>query len=145
MRRRLAKEAVMPSRIARAGLTAGLAALLLLPGAGPALAQAPPKAPAKGPGEVTIQDLMGLKVQVGSLEGSDLLSAPSIVTVIDAATIREFNLQSVAEAVNLVAGFSVLRTHLKRDLPTGRGLIQDHYANKVLVLINGVPTWMSVT
>ena len=132
----------MPSGLTRVGKTTGLAALLLLGGARAALAQTPPP---HGQRQVSIQDLMGLKVQVGSLEGADLLSAPAIVTVIDAAMIREFNLQSVSEAVNLVAGFTVLRTHLKRDLPTGRGLLQDHYANKVLLLINGVPTWMAVT
>lgn len=132
----------MPSTLARGGLAAALAVVLSLGGTGSALAQAPPQA---GQQDLTVQDLMGLEVQVGSLEGSDLLSAPSIVSVIDSAMIREFNLQSVTEALDLVAGFAVLRTHLKRDLPTARGLVQDHYANKVLLLINGVPTWMGVT
>lgn len=132
----------MSRGIARAGWKTGLAALLLLGAARAVVAQTPPRS---GSRELSIQDLMGLKVQVGSFEGSDLLSAPAIVTVIDAAMIREFNLQSVTEAVDLVAGFTVTRTHLKRDLPTGRGLLQDHYANKVLLLINGIPTWNAVT
>lgn len=96
-------------------------------------------------GDLTVQDLLGLKVQVASLEATSLLTAPSMVTVLDAATIRELNIQSVAEALNMVPGFAVTRTYLKRDLPTGRGLLQDNYANKVLLLINSVPTWMAVT
>ncbi len=110
---------------------------------GVAVAQAVEPRPA--PEKLTIQDLMGTKVQVGSFEATDLLNTPSTVTVIDSATIREFNIQSVSEAVNLVAGFMVLRTYIKRDLPTARGMLQDQYANKVLLLINNVPTWMAVT
>jgi outer membrane receptor for ferrienterochelin and colicin len=98
-----------------------------------------------GKRDVTEQDLLGLKVQVASLEATSLLAAPSMVSVIDAATLRELNVTSVAEALELVAGFAVTRTYLKRDLPTGRGVLQENYANKVLLLINNVPTWMAVT
>jgi outer membrane receptor protein involved in Fe transport len=96
-------------------------------------------------GWMSIEELMKVNVRVGSLKGERLLSSPSMVSVIDSEMIREYNLQSVAEAVNLVAGFSVLRTYFKQDIPTARGVLQNHYANKVLVLINNVPTWMAVT
>ncbi len=119
----------------------GILVLMLLAGA--AAAQNPPTAGKHE--DLTMEDLMGSKVQVGSIEGTDLLTAPSTVTVIDSTTIREYNIQSVAEAVNLVAGFQVIRTYIKRDVPTARGVLQDQYANKVLLLINNVPTWMAVT
>lgn len=59
--------------------------------------------------------------------------------------IKKYNFASVAEALNTIPGMQVLRTYLKRDIPTARGILQDHYANKVLVLINGVATWNTVT
>ncbi|MCU0304085.1 MAG: TonB-dependent receptor [Thermoanaerobaculales bacterium] len=94
---------------------------------------------------LSLEDLMQISISVASLKEAGILDAPSMVTVIDRDMIEEYNLQSVAEAVNLVAGMSVVRTYLKRDLPTARGVLQDSYANKVLVLIDGVPTWHGVT
>jgi outer membrane receptor protein involved in Fe transport len=94
---------------------------------------------------LSLEDLMQISISVASLKEASILDSPSMVTVIDRDMIEEYNLQSVAEAVNLVAGMGVLRTYLKRDLPTARGVLQDHYANKVLVLIDGVPTWHAVT
>ncbi len=94
---------------------------------------------------LSIEDLMQINISVASLSEESILDTPSMVTIIDRQMIQEYNFQSVAEALNLVTGMSVLRTYLKRDLPTARGVLQDHYANKVLILINGVPTWMAVT
>lgn len=95
--------------------------------------------------DLSIEELMRIHVGVASLKQTSILDTPSMVSVIDDNLIEKYNIQSVAEAVNLVAGMSVLRTYLKRDLPTARGVLQDHYANKVLILINGIPTWMAVT
>ena len=94
---------------------------------------------------LSIEDLMKINISVASLNEESILDTPSMVTVIDRQMIQEYNFQSVAEALNLVPGMSVLRTYLMRDLPTARGVLQDHYANKVLVLINDIPTWMGVT
>ncbi len=94
---------------------------------------------------LSIEDLMKINISVASLSEESILDTPSMVTIIDRQMIQEYNFQSVAEALNLVTGMSVLRTYLKRDLPTARGVLQDHYANKVLLLINGIPTWMAVT
>ncbi len=65
--------------------------------------------------------------------------------VIDRQMIERYNFQSVAEAVSTVAGLFIYRTYLTQNLPTIRGLLQTHYANKVLILINGIPTWFSMT
>lgn len=94
---------------------------------------------------LSIEDLMKINISVASLTEESILDTPSMVTIIDRQMIQEYNFQSVAEALNLVTGMTVYRTYLKRDLPTARGVLQDHYANKVLVLINGIPTWMAVT
>jgi outer membrane receptor protein involved in Fe transport len=70
-----------------------------------------------------------------------LLEATSTVVVIDRRMIDKYKFMSVAEAVSTIANFNVYRTYLKRNLPTSRGILQDHYATRVLVLINNIPTY----
>lgn len=95
--------------------------------------------------DLSVDDILKIQVAVSSTKPTTLLNAPSSVTLIDQTMIRAYNLQSVSDALALVPGFSVGRTYLKRDLPTARGILEDHYANKVLVMINNVPSWNSVT
>ena len=95
--------------------------------------------------EVSLDELMKVEVTVASTKGNTVFNTPSTVTIIDSSTIRKYNFQSVAEAVRTVAGFDISRTYLKRSIPTARGILQAHYANKVLVMINNVPTWHAVT
>jgi len=90
-------------------------------------------------------DLSKLQVTVASTKSKNVFQSISTVSVIDQETIEKYNFLSVAEAVRTVAGFDVSRTYLKQNLPTARGLLQPHYANKVLVMINNVPTWHAVT
>lgn len=97
--------------------------------------------------ELNIEELLNLDVNlnVASTKGDNVFTSPSSVTVITKEDIERYSYTSVSEALQTVAGFSVERTYLKRNLPTGRGILQDHYANKILVLINGIPTWNAVT
>ncbi|MBI4351966.1 MAG: TonB-dependent receptor [Elusimicrobia bacterium] len=69
----------------------------------------------------------------------------SNVTVIDRTMIERYNFASVADALETLPGMMVLRTYLLHNLPTIRGALQEHYADKVLVMINNVPMWNAVT
>ncbi len=95
--------------------------------------------------EMDLFDLLDVDIEVASTKADKLSTAPSTVTVIDRAMLERFQFATVVEALNHVAGVSVVRTYLKRNVPTIRGILQDHYANKVLVLIDGVPAWNAVT
>lgn len=92
-----------------------------------------------------LESVMQTQVEVTSGRPADVFSAPSAVSVIDRRTIERYGFTRVSQALTTLAGVSVLRTHLKQGSPTVRGILQDHYANKVLVLIDGVPAWMAVT
>lgn len=100
---------------------------------------------------LTFDELMKLgleelvKIDVASMTSENIFTTPSTISVIDKEMILKYNFQSVSEALEIVPGFAVMRTYLKRNLPVSRGILQDHYANKVLVLINGVPVWNAVT
>jgi len=94
---------------------------------------------------MSLGDLLNLQVQVSSTHGENIFSAPSSTTIIGRRQIEAFNFRSVTDLVNTISGVSVYRTYLKRNVPTVRGILQDHYANKVLLLIDGVPVWNAVT
>ena len=94
---------------------------------------------------VSLQELLEMGIDIASFKEQTIFNTPSTVSVIDKETIKRFNFNTISEALNTVAGFSVMRTYLKRNLPTSRGILQDHYANKVLVMINNIPTWHAGT
>ncbi|WP_069471268.1 TonB-dependent receptor plug domain-containing protein [Candidatus Marithrix sp. Canyon 246] len=86
------------------------------------------------------------EVGVGSPIKTETLSeTPAAVTVIDRGMIEDYNFSSISSAVQTIAGFQMYRTYFKQRIPTSRGILQDNYANKVLVMINGVPSWHGVT
>ncbi len=94
-------------------------------------------------GDISIEDL--LKVQVSAIQAESLYDTPSAVSILDRASLQLYGFRRVSEALETLAGVSVMRTHLKRQVPVLRGVLQDHYANKVLVLIDGLPAWNAVT
>lgn len=97
--------------------------------------------------QLSIEELLDLdvNVQVVSASGDNIFSSPSTVSIINKNTIRDFNFQTISEAIQYVSGVNVYRTYLKKNIPTTRGLLSDHYANKILILINGVPTFNAIT
>jgi len=94
---------------------------------------------------LSFEDLLKMGLDVASFEEKNIFNTPSTVSVVDKETIKRFNYTSISEALNSIAGISVMRTYLKRNLPTSRGILQDNYANKVLVMINNVPAWHAST
>ncbi|MBI3122954.1 MAG: TonB-dependent receptor [Ignavibacteriales bacterium] len=94
---------------------------------------------------ISLEDLLKMGIEVASFTQKNIFNTPSTVSVIDKETIKRYNFTSIAEALNYVSGFSVTRSYLKRNIPTSRGILQDNYANKVLVMINGTPAWHAST
>jgi len=92
--------------------------------------------------ELSLEELLQVPIQVSSGgEAADVFRTPSSVSVIDRDMLASHAFGSVSEALQVLAGVTVTRTYLKRGIPVVRGVLQDHYANKVLVLIDGVPAW----
>ncbi len=94
--------------------------------------------------ELTLEDLISLKVSVSSVKEETIFDTPSTVTVIDRQTIENYNYASIEEALDTVAGFDVYQTIIDRNVPTARGILQNFYANKILLLIDNVPTWQPI-
>lgn len=94
---------------------------------------------------LTIEDLLEVEVSVATLESSTLVRSPSTVTVISREMIRAYGFRTVTEALDVIAGYSTVRTYSTRSTATMRGLLNFHYANKVLILVDGIPAWSAVT
>jgi outer membrane receptor for ferrienterochelin and colicin len=92
-----------------------------------------------------LEGFLDLELNIASTKAETSLQSPSTVTVIDRKMLEEHNFASIAAAVQTLAGIQVYRTAFKQQLATVRGVLQDHYANKVLVMINNVPSWHAVT
>jgi outer membrane receptor protein involved in Fe transport len=93
----------------------------------------------------SLEELLEIRILVGSTKGDDIFTTPSTVTVIDAATLRRYNIETIPEALAMVPGVNVGRTYSRDNVTTFRGVLGDSYSNKVLILIDGVPTWHATT
>jgi outer membrane cobalamin receptor len=94
---------------------------------------------------VSLEDLLKARITVSSTTGETILESSSVVTVVDRKTIEQHGYRTVDEALQSVAGITVMRSYLLQSMVTARGVLQDLYANKNLVLIDGVPAWHAVT
>ncbi len=131
------------SSLTKLALVAYLAISMVF--AGPAMAAETEDEDDGGFVDMSLEELLDVQIEVSSAQAETVFNTPSTVSVIDRRTIEQYGFRYVSEAIETLAGVSVLRTYLKRQIPTIRGLLQDHYANKVLVLIDGTPAWNAVT
>jgi outer membrane cobalamin receptor len=67
------------------------------------------------------------------------------VITIDRVTLERYHIRTLADALRLAAGFDKVRTYFKQDVSTARSIFQEHYANDVLLMIDGTPTWFAAT
>lgn len=94
---------------------------------------------------LSFEDLLNIEVEVASTEKTNIQKSPSTVTIITKSDLKNYNFLNLPEALETIAGISIYRTYIKRDIVTSRGILQDNYSNKVLVLINKIPAYNPVT
>lgn len=80
---------------------------------------------------------------VASAKPESVFDSVSNVSVIDRRTIERYQFATVAEALETLPGVMVWRTFARRNIPIFRGGLQEHFANKVLVMIDNVPAFNS--
>lgn len=95
--------------------------------------------------DLDLEALTNVKVTVSGAKEESVLKSASVVSVVDRQTIDHYNFPTISSAVETLAGVQMSRSYLKAGVTTLRGVLQDNYANKVLVMINNVPTWHAVT
>ena len=92
---------------------------------------------------MSLEELLAVNIEVASDRPSTLLNSVSVVSTIDRNTIELFGFKSVEDALVTISGFDIQRSYLKQSIPTSRGVLQDHYANKILFMIDGISNWQA--
>jgi len=80
-----------------------------------------------------------------SSEKETIFNTVSTVSVIDRDMLNKYHFATVSEALAIVPGMMVMRTYFMDVVPTARGILQEHFTNKVLIMINNIPAWNPVT
>ncbi len=132
-------------RLAVAGSVCALLVLAARPlAAYPKRCTAKPPAQASDLSELSIEELLDVRTTVSTSQETTVFNTPSTVAVIDREMIERYNFRTLTEAVNILAGFASWRTTSWSSLPTSRWVLQAHYPDKILVMIDGVATWTPV-
>jgi outer membrane receptor protein involved in Fe transport len=93
---------------------------------------------------MSLDDLLKIQVTVSSTKSLSVFNTPSTVSIIDHEMIEEYGFLSIPEAISSVAGIDVMQTIIDKNVTTSRGILQNFYANKVLIMINNIPTWQPI-
>jgi len=91
--------------------------------------------------DVDFNQLLNMEVTTASKKSQSISEAPAIITVITEDQIKEYGVNSLSELMSYVPGFTVQDAYWKRNIITARGIKQTLYNDKILVLLNGVPTY----
>lgn len=94
--------------------------------------------------ELSFEDLFKIKVTVSSTKSETVFHTPSSVSVIDREMLSQYNFISVAEMLRTAVGIDIYQTNNDDNVATSRGILQNYYANKILIMIEGVPTYQPV-
>jgi len=86
--------------------------------------------------QLSLEDLMNIRVTSVSRKSQRLTDAPAAVFVITADDIRRSGSTSVAEALRMVPGLQVAKIDANKWAVTARGF-NGRFANKLLVLLDG--------
>lgn len=88
--------------------------------------------------DMSLQDLMNLKVITATKSDIELNQAPSVIRVFTKEDFQKYGFMNLQEVLMTVPGIQVQEYRSGHQLVTVRG-VQSRYNNKVLMLIDGVP------
>jgi len=86
--------------------------------------------------ELTLEQLVNVKVTSVSKEQTDLFASPAAISVVTADDIRRLGITSIPEALRLVPGMDVAQINGNEWAVSARGFNAE-FGNKLLVLIDG--------
>jgi len=93
---------------------------------------------------MSFEELLKQKVTVSSTKSENVFQTPSSVSVIDREMLNHYNFISVAEMLRTAVGIDIYQTNNDDNIATSRGILQNYYANKILIMIEGVPTYQPI-
>ncbi|MCD4794761.1 MAG: TonB-dependent receptor [Bacteroidales bacterium] len=95
--------------------------------------------------EMSLEELMQVEVSTVSKKTQKISEAPAIVSVITAEEINELGIQTIPELMRYIPGFTVSGVYWRGPIVTARGVAMTLYNDKILMLIDGIPAYETVT
>jgi outer membrane receptor for ferrienterochelin and colicins len=89
--------------------------------------------------ELALENFLDMKIVTATQTEQKAAEAPAIVAVLTAEQIRKLGVTTLYEALSYLPGIIVSESYFGYTTVTMRGILQTHYNNKVLLLINGHP------
>ncbi|MDP7422732.1 MAG: TonB-dependent receptor plug domain-containing protein, partial [bacterium] len=94
--------------------------------------------------DLNLEDLMNITVTTVSKKAEKVSEASAVMTVITAEDIKKMGVRTLDDVLRTVAGVDIIETYYGYSSVTFRGVLQTHYNNKSLLLLNGHPMYETV-
>lgn len=94
--------------------------------------------------DMSLEELVNIKVNVSSSQEKTIFQTPSTVSIVDRSMLEKYNFLSLAEMLRTVVGFDIYQTNNDDNVATSRGILQNYYANKILVMIENIPVYQPI-
>ncbi|MEE4245805.1 MAG: TonB-dependent receptor [Kangiellaceae bacterium] len=88
---------------------------------------------------LTFEELLNVEVITSSGDAQTVRDAPSVISVITAEQLQSYGYQDLYDILNLLPGINKVESYFGYSTLNFRGILQEHYNNKVLFMINGHP------
>lgn len=89
--------------------------------------------------------LLNATVVTASRREERLSLSPGIISVITGEDVEDYRPYTLYERLSMVAGIELIESYFGMNQVTVRGLLQTHYNNQTLFMINGHPLYAPVT
>lgn len=94
---------------------------------------------------LSIEELLNLEVSTVSKRAQSISQAPAIISVFTSQDIKQLGVRDLTELMSYVPGFAVIENYWKRGIVESRGVKMSLYNDKILMLIDGVPSYDAAT
>jgi outer membrane receptor protein involved in Fe transport len=91
--------------------------------------------------EVGLEEMLDQIVITPSQTGKKISQSPAIISVISGSELEALGVNSLYEAISYLPGVEVMETSYGYTAVQFRGILQQHYNNKVALLLNGQPLY----
>jgi iron complex outermembrane receptor protein len=94
--------------------------------------------------DMSLQELLDFQVISGSMLRQSIEDAPAMIDIITEEQINDFDADNLYELLSFLPGVEMMETFFGRTVLQFRGIMNIHYNNKVLLMINESPIYEPV-
>ncbi len=94
--------------------------------------------------DMSLDDILNTVVVSAAKQEQTVENAPAIIDVISERQIRDFGATNLYDLIASLPGIEIMETYFGRTVLQFRGIMNLHYTNKVLLLVNGAPMYEPV-